>query len=132
MSLEGTLEQHSRWLQHAWNSTETADIPDDRRWWEFWRVDKSRKRDLSVIGRYLLEGLDDFIKLANQQGRVLDHKTPILAAIGTLYDTIIVDAKIPFWLKPFRGSLKTIVINVLASLLIDFIVEHYEGGSFAG
>jgi hypothetical protein len=111
MSLEGTLEQHSRWLQHAWNSTETADIPDDRRWWEFWRVDKSRKRDLSVIGRYL---------------------PPILAAIGTLYDTIIVDAKIPFWLKPFRGSLKTIVINVLASLLIDFIVEHYEGGSFAG
>jgi len=126
------MDQHLKWLVWNWSSSETsADTPDDRQWWEFWKIDKSRKKGLLVIGRYLLEGLDDFVRIAKSQGNPLEYKATILNSIGSLYDAVITGAKIPWWMKPFGSSLKNLVINVMASLLIDYIVKRYDGGQFA-
>lgn len=126
------MDQHLKWLMWNWNSSETAEgTPDDRQWWQFWKIDKSRKKGLLVVGRYLLEGLDDFIRIAKSKGDPLTYKATILDSAGSLYDAVITGAKIPWWMKPFGGSLKTLVINVLASLLIDYIVKRYAGGQFA-
>jgi hypothetical protein len=130
--LDDHMEQHLRWLQWNWDSEKTSDeTPPDRRWWEFWKIDKSRKESLLVVGRYLLEGLDDFIKIAKSKGNPLEFKATILATMANLYDTVMISAKLPWWLKPFGGSLKSLVINVVASLLIDYIVRRYEAGQFA-
>ena len=125
------MDTHLKWLLWNWQSTETSEAtPEDRRWWEFWKIDKSRKKGLLVVGRYLLEGLDDFVRIAKSKGNPLDYKATILAAAGSLYDAVIKGAKIPWWMKPFGGSLKTLVINVLASLLIDYIIRRYSEGQF--
>ena len=126
------MDQHLKFLMWNWNSSETsADTPEDRQWWEFWKIDKSRKKGLLVVGRYLLEGLDDFIRIAKSKGNPITYKATILDSVGSLYDAVITGAKVPWWVKPFKGSLKSMVINVLASLLIDYIVKRYDTGQFA-
>ena len=126
------IDDQLKWLIWNWESNEVSeDTPPERRWWEFWKIDNSRKKSLLVVGRYLLEGLDDFIKIARSKGDPLNYKATIMAAITTLYESVIKSAKMPWWLKPFGGSLQTLVINVLASLLIDYIVRRYETGQFS-
>jgi len=128
------LDNHLKWLMYNWNSAEVATgatEQEGREWWEFWKVDEARKRELLVIGRYLLEGLDDFVRIAHSQGgNTMGLKATILASVSSLYDTVITSAKMPWWVKPFGKSVKTLVINVVASLLIDFIIRRYETGSF--
>ena len=120
------MDKHLKWLVWNWHSSETSlATPEDRQWWEFWKIDKSRKKGLLVVGRYLLEGLDDFIRIATSKGNTLKYKATILDSVSSLYDTVITGAKIPWWMRPFSNSLKTLVINVLASLLIDYIVKRY-------
>ncbi len=127
------IDKQLKWLLWNWNSSEVStDTPPDRQWWEFWKTDGSNKKGPLVVGRYLLEALDDFIKIIIYEGNnPLDYKATIINSISALYDTVINDAKIPWWIKPFKGSLKKIIINVLASLLIDYIVakhKEYAGG----
>jgi hypothetical protein len=120
---------HLRYLEWNWNTTEVSE--HDRAWWEFWKIDTKRKKGLLVVGRYLLEGLDDFVRIATSEGNPLDYKATILNAMESLYDTVIQDAKLPWWMRPFSGSLKILFINILASLLIDYIVKRYECGQFS-
>jgi len=126
------MDDHLKWLIWNWNSDEVSDeTPDDRRWWEFWKVDASRKKSLLVVGRYLLEGLDDFIRIASAKGNPLNYKATIISSASSLYDTVISDAKFPWWMKPFGGSIKELIIKVIASLLIDFIINRYSTGTFS-
>jgi len=121
------LQQQLNWLVWNWHSKEMAvETPPDRRWWEFWKLDKTRQTSLLVIGRYLLEGIDDFVRIASSKssGKPGYYKLTILDATGSLYDTVIRDAKLPWWSRPFGGSIKTLFINVIASLLIDYIIRH--------
>ena len=128
---------HLHRLLYNWHSEEmSADTPESRMWWEFWKTDPEQKRSLLVIGRYLLEGLDDFVLIARTETAVEEedpssYKDTILEAITSLYNAVMVDAKIPWWVKPFGNSVKNIIINVIGSLLIDYIMNKYAGGSFS-
>ncbi len=129
---DNDMDQHLKYLLWNWHSEETStDTLKDRQWWEFWKVDQSRKKSLLVVGRYLLEGLDDFVRIATSKGNPIEYKATIMDATGSLYDTVITGAKTPWWMKPFSGSLKVLVINVLASLLIDYIIKRYTTGQFS-
>ena len=131
------IEKQLHWLLYNWSSEEmSAETPEDRQWWEFWKVDKERKRGLLVIGRYLLEGLDDFVRIArsetaNSKELPVAYKDDILGALTSLYNAVIADAKMPWWVKPFAKSVKNIVINVLGALLIDYIMNKYSTGNFS-
>ena len=121
------IDTHLKWLMWNWNSSETSSFtPDDRQWWQFWKTDASQKNSLLVAGRYILEGVDDFVRIAYAKGNPLDHKATILYTTGMLYDTVIHDVKIPWWMRPFKSSLKELIINVVISLLVDYITKHYQ------
>jgi hypothetical protein len=120
------INKHLDWLIFNWDSKEvSAEIPEDRQWWEFWKINQEEKKNLLVIGRYLLEGLEDFIDLAiaESDDEILEYKMTILSSMSTLYDRVIKDANIPWWIKPFSSYLKDIVINVIISLLFDFLIK---------
>jgi len=128
------IDKHLNWLLWNWNSEEMSDeTPDDRQWWEFWKVDKERKKNLQTIGRYLLEGLDDFVRIARSEAShdPMAYKDTILGALKSLYDAVIADAKMPWWVKPFGNTVKAIVVNVIGALLIDFLMSKYALGNFS-
>lgn len=56
-----------------------------------------------------------------------DKKAAVLAICDKLFDYIITQS-FPFWLKPFSGAIKKIVVEILLSYLIDFIVDKYNSG----
>jgi len=128
-----SMDQQLKFLIWNWHSKETStETPPNREWWEFWKVDEKRKRSIRVIGRYLLEALDDFVRIAMvQTHNTIELKATILASISALYDTVITGAKLPWWVKPFGKSVKTLVIDVLASLLIDYMIRRYDSGTFS-
>ena len=53
----------------------------------------------------------------------VSKKVVVMEAIGELYDYIIYPL-LPIWLKPFSGSVKDLVLNVLISTFIDFLVSR--------
>lgn len=59
-----------------------------------------------------------------------DKKATVLDAISSIYDNVIVGI-MPIWLRPFSGPIKTLIINVLISHLIDVFVEKYNNGSWS-
>lgn len=122
--LDNDINQQLKWLMWSWHSKEMTNVIDGRQWWEFWKIDAKHKTDLLVIGRYLLEALDDFVRIAilNADNSPWEYKSTILDALSTLYDVVMKEAETPWWLMPFGGSLKNLIIEVLASLLIDFLI----------
>jgi hypothetical protein len=50
-----------------------------------------------------------------------------LAAVGIIYDYIVVQA-LPFWLKPFSTRLRSLIIDTVMSIAIDWIVSKYNNG----
>jgi hypothetical protein len=56
-----------------------------------------------------------------------DKKAAVIAITSKLFDYIVVKA-FPFWLQPFAGTIKKIVVNIIISQMIDFIVSKYNSG----
>ena len=56
-----------------------------------------------------------------------DKKASVMAVVSKLFDYIVIQA-FPFWLKPFAGAIKTILVGIIISQLIDFIVDKYNFG----
>ncbi len=112
--LNGLLE---KWLE------ENPPTP----WWRVW---SKAKIGFVKITAFLLNGIDELIKLAEsliESGP--DKKATVMDAISRLYDLIIREA-IPIWLKPFSPAIKNFIINVVISYAIDWIVEKYNNGAF--
>ena len=80
--------------------------------------------------KFILKATDYLIRLVEEKlipGP--DKKATVLSALSTVYDAIV-PVLLPIVLKPFNGKLKTFVIEVVASLLIDFIVSKYNSGTW--
>jgi len=120
------INKHKNWLVWSWHTDEVS--VNDKEWWEFWKLNADEKKSLIVVGRYLLEGLDDFVTIARSENSndPFSLKKTILLAMDSLYDTVMKDAKTPWWFAPFKGTVKGIIINVIFSLLIDYILNKYK------
>jgi len=84
---------------------------------------------INVTG-YLLSCVDSLITCANTMlidVRGADKKATVLAAVGIIYDYIVVQA-LPFWLKPFSTRLRVLIIDTVMSIAIDWIVSKYNNG----
>jgi len=127
--MDKDIRQHLNALVLNWNSDElvSSDVlpPDEEKvkWWQFWKMDASQKKNAQVIFRYLLESCDDFLKIILKKYGVFEgNKEEIIAAVSTLYDTTVT---LPIWLKPFGGSLKNLVLIILP-IFLDFLAEKYS------
>lgn len=122
------IKEQLNWLIINWQSSEVSeDIPEDRKWWEFWKIDAAQKTSLNVIGRYLVEAIDDFVQIVIKYDKPFEAKyATVLDGISILYDVVIKDAKMPWWLLPFKSSVKSLLINVVASLLIEHLLRKYS------
>lgn len=58
-----------------------------------------------------------------------DKKATVLNAVGKLYD-IVMNGLLPIYLRPFSGVIKTYIINIVISSMIDWIVTKYNSGSW--
>jgi hypothetical protein len=76
-----------------------------------------------IVG--IIDELITFVEPVIPEGS--DKKAAVLAVVGKLFDYIAVQA-FPFWLKPFAGTIKAIVVGIIISHLIDFIVAKYNSG----
>lgn len=56
-----------------------------------------------------------------------DKKATVLSNVGMLYDAVLVEM-MPFWLKPFKGYIKQVIVDNFISAIIDLIVAKYKDG----
>ncbi len=78
--------------------------------------------------KFLVDSLDELIHFV--EGMIVDgedKKVAVVLITGKLFDYIVVQS-FPIWLKPFSSIIKSIVINVIISQMIDFIVSKYNEG----
>lgn len=101
-------------------------IDEVMRLWE--ESKKKSKATWTTAVAYILEACDYFVRSIEplvHSGP--DKKATVLDGLGKVYD-LIVPALLPFFLKPFNSKIRSFVLNVLASLIIDFIVSKYNNG----
>lgn len=90
----------------------------------------SDKLFLSNATAFLLNCLDESINLVEECiSNGVDKKSTVLLIMTYLFDKIISNS-MPIYLKPFNILIKKFVINILLSILIDFIVNKYNNGSW--
>jgi len=93
-------------------------------WWK--RIKGQWVKAISFIvaaGDYFIRKVDDLL----DEGP--DKKATVLEALGEVYDSIV-PGLLPFILKPFNKKIKSFVINVIASIMIDFFVGKYRVGNW--
>ena len=79
---------------------------------------------------YVIAAVDYFIRKIEELVPVgADKKATVLEAMSSVYDVIVL-ALLPFYLKPFNKRIKAFVIDVIASMMIDFLVDKYRSGNF--
>jgi len=89
-----------------------------------------KKSGLKIATKFLLDCVDELVMLVEEYiASGPDKKATVLAALSMLYDFVVFNA-LPLWLKPFAGQIKTFIITVLVSELIDFVVSKYKKGSW--
>ena len=77
---------------------------------------------------FMMEVIDESILLAEKIIPTgTDKKAAVMTIASRLFDYIVIQA-FPIWLQPFSGQIKSFVINILVSYLIDFIVAKYNAG----
>lgn len=78
--------------------------------------------------KFIIQSLDQMIQFVEDlipSGP--DKKAAVLAMVGQLYDKVVSPA-LPIWLKPFSGTIKSIIVDHLIANLIDFVVGKYNSG----
>lgn len=73
----------------------------------------------------ILDELITFVEPIIPEGS--DKKIAVMAVVNKLFDYIVIQA-FPLWLKPFAETIKSILVGIIISHLIDFIVEKYRSG----
>lgn len=77
-----------------------------------------------VVGDYFIRIIDKMMDSGP------DKKATVLDALSDVYDAII-PALLPIILKPFNARIKSFVIDVVASIAIDFVVGKYRGSNWS-
>jgi hypothetical protein len=89
----------------------------------------SGKVPLNEVVRFLIESTDEFVVMVGGMvGSTGDVKTIVLDLIGKLYDVIIAGV-LPIWIRPFSGTIKYIIINVILANLMDYLIKQYKTGA---
>lgn len=103
-------------------ATEWQENNPKPKWWQFWKNSKIA----SAASKFMIDSVDALIVYVDD---IIDNgpdkKATVLAASAALYDVVVQDI-LPIWLKPFAVAVKRLFVNVLLSLLIDFIVGKYK------
>lgn len=96
-----------------------------------WSLKEKAKNDnnlnsesISNVAPFLCLAIDKLIKLANEfnvSGVI--KRGIVLEAVSELYDSLV-NPLIPFYLKPFSGKIKRLIVNVVIGSLIDFLVDN--------
>lgn len=92
--------------------------------------EKINKKNINDCITFLLDCLDDSIQQAQTlplQGA--DKKVLVLSIILEIYN-VVISKNLPIYLKPFDLIIKTILIQIVISKLIDFIVDKYNRGAW--
>lgn len=85
---------------------------------------------LTYVVKYLLVCLDGLIVFVdNLIDNGPDKKATVLKAIEALYDNMV-GGKLPLWLMPWAGGIRTFIIYTVISIAIDFIVSKYKSGAW--
>lgn len=117
---QDAVQRYIATLEAKW-ATEAALNPSVP-WWEFWKQPIA----LHQITLFMLQAIDivvvdlDKAIMANQ-----DKKATALAAIGSLYDVIVIPA-LPIWAKPFSGVVKSYILDTFISNMIDWLCTKYH------
>lgn len=95
-------------------------------WYKPWR-----RISFTRVTAFLMKSLDDLIAYVDDyiDANGADKKATVLAAIGRLYDYVVIQA-MPVYLKPFSSSIKTYIVNDLIATAIDWIVDKYRNGEW--
>ncbi len=101
-----------------WNESHIAP-----KWWQLWSKMKdgwfSAVRYIIAAGDYFVKTVDDLVEGGPAK------KATVLASLAEVYDAIV-PMLLPLFAKPFSNKIKNFTINIVASLLIDFIVNKYR------
>jgi hypothetical protein len=147
------LRQHTNYLILNWENPHqtvlqpVSFVDNVKTWWNTWINDPKRKEEFANIIRYLLESLDDFIAIVIENNKklftqenvaeynesstdpiVLEQKSikdSIIDSFSKLYDSMMT---LPLWLKPFSGSIRNLVVGIIAPIVLDFILRKYLKG----
>lgn len=75
---------------------------------------------------FLLNCIDELVNLVEDLIPAgVDKKATVLSYLNAIYEKIVYPA-LPMWLKPFSFAIRSFIIDVLASVVIDFIVKKYN------
>ena len=120
--VKGLLDDQVKEIITLWEK----DHPKPK-WYHFWKRIKglwfAAVRFIIAAGDYFVQTIDDLIEGGPEK------KATVLEALGEVYDAIV-PFLLPIFIRPFNKQLRTFVIDVVASLLIDFIVGKYREGSW--
>lgn len=87
------------------------------------------KITLTDVTKFMMEATDDLVVLV--EGVIFngpDKKATVLAALSTLFDKSITP-NLPGRLRIIAPGIKFVLIKVVASGLIDYIVQKYNNGT---
>ena len=89
-----------------------------------------KKLSIQYATKFMILALDSLILfvdsiLGDESGA--NKKATVLVALSLVYDFVIKEI-LPVWLRPFASKIKLFVINVVASIAIDWIVSNYRNG----
>lgn len=91
-------------------------------WWQIHRT------YLVKSATFIIHSLDEIIQLVEEMiPDGTDKKAAVLIVAKRLFD-YIVSTVFPFWLRPFTGIIKGIVVDVIIDNMIEFIVGKYNAG----
>ena len=84
---------------------------------------------LAKLSSDILSFLDNSIHYAenNVESTGQDKKAVVLAIMQIIFIDIV-SINLPIYLKPFDQLIRYIAINILLSVIIDFIVKKYKEG----
>lgn len=87
------------------------------------------KVSIREVVRFIIECTDEFVVMVGGMvGSTGDVKEIVKNCVTMLYDNIIAGV-LPIWLKPFSGTIKWVIIDVIVDNLIDYLVEQYKTGA---
>jgi len=79
---------------------------------------------------FMLDCLDKSVNLVEDvflEGK--DKKSAVLLIMAYLFDQVIYK-NLPIYIKPFAAVIRIFFVQILTSILIDFIVKKYKDGSW--
>lgn len=78
----------------------------------------------------ILNSLDDSINLAEQElDNGKDKKEIVLYIMSSLFENVI-SKSLPAYVVPFEKLIRVFLIKIVLSVMIDFIVNKYNQGSW--